>query len=210
MKRPNWALRLHLKSPKSSSTATSSEQTNEQSTSPFAVALIGLTALKESADAFPPLKSTVSGILHIIELSQKVKSNKENCQKLAWRVQEILDKIAVAVPDATCIPSDLTLRIDEFTRTLGEIELFMESLCRVKVFKRCLRHKEREDTFLEFNQRLDNVIKSFMLISTVKIEILMSQQGTRLQALSDKSDNVEHRLEDILQKQQVTLNVLFV
>jgi hypothetical protein len=70
MKRPNWALRLHLKSPKSSSTATSSEQKNEQSTIPFAVALIGLTALKESADAFPPLKSTVSGILHIIELSQ--------------------------------------------------------------------------------------------------------------------------------------------
>jgi len=207
MKRPNWALRLHLKPPKSSSsTATLSEQTDEQSTNPFAVALIGLTALKESADACPPLKSTVSGILHIIELSQKVKSNKEDCQKLASRVQEILDEIAVAVPDATCISFDLLLRIDEFTRTLGEIELFMERLCRVGVFKRFLRHKEREAAFVEFNQRLDNVIKSFILISVVKIEVLTSQQGTRLQALSDKSDNVEHRLE----KQQVTLNVLFV
>jgi hypothetical protein len=82
----------------------------------------------------------------------------------------------------------------------------MESLCRVNVFKYCLRHKEREDTLLEFNQRLDNVIKSFMfssqeqgslikrlkLIYIVKVEILV---GTHLQALSDKSDNVEQRLE---------------
>jgi len=50
---------------------------------------------------------------------QKVKSNKEACQKLASRVQEILDKIAAAVPDATCIPSDLVARIDQFTRYIS-------------------------------------------------------------------------------------------
>lgn len=35
-----------------------------------AIALIALTALKESADAFPPLKGAVAGVLHIFELSQ--------------------------------------------------------------------------------------------------------------------------------------------
>jgi hypothetical protein len=96
--------------------------------------MITLTALKESADAFPPLKGAVAGVLHIVDLSQvrtgpnisrlqifnptfqKVKSNKDDCQKLASRVQEILDKIALAVPDATYISPDLLARIDEFTK----------------------------------------------------------------------------------------------
>jgi hypothetical protein len=100
--------------------------------------MIALTALKESADAFPPLKGAVAGVLHVVDLSQvrtgpnashvqifkppffqKVKSNKDECQKLASRVQEILDRIALAVPDATRISPDLLTRIDEFTRCVS-------------------------------------------------------------------------------------------
>jgi len=81
--------------------------------------MITLTALKESADAFPPLKGAVAGVLHVVDLSQKVKSNKDECQKLASRVQEILDRIALAVPDATRISPDLLTRIDEFTRCVS-------------------------------------------------------------------------------------------
>jgi hypothetical protein len=142
--------------------------------------MITLTALKESADAFPPLKGAVAGVLHIVDLSQKVKSNKDDCQKLASRVQEILDKIALAVPDATYISPDLLARIDEFTKTLADIECFMERLCRVKVILRLLRHKEHEGSIISFNRRLDGALKSFMLISTLKIEMSVSQQGKRL------------------------------
>jgi len=142
--------------------------------------MIALTALKESADAFPPLKGAVAGVLHVVDLSQKVKSNKDECQKLASRVQEILDRIALAVPDATRISPDLLTRIDEFTRTLADIECFMEKLCHVKVIERLLRHKEHEGSIAEFNRRLDDALKSFILISTLKIEMSVSQHGKRL------------------------------
>jgi hypothetical protein len=201
-------LRKRLKPPEST---TSRKSTAQQSTTALAAPLIVLNALKESADAFPPLKGTVSSILHIIELSQKVKSNKEDCQKLACRVQEILDKIKVAVHHATCISFDLLGRIDEFARALDEIELFMESLCRVNVFKRVLRHKEHEGSLVEFNRRLDDALKSFMLISTIKTEMLVLQQEARLGALSDSHDELSALIQQNqhLQKQLTLLVILF-
>jgi len=172
--------RKRLKPPEST---TSHKSMERQSTTALAVPLIVLNAIKESSDAFPPLKGAVSSILHIIELSQKVKSNKEDCQKLAFRVQEILDKVTRAVPDATCISFDLLGRIAEFENTLDEIKLFMESLCRVNIFKRLIRHEEHKASFVKFNQLLDDAFQSFMFISTIKIEMLVSQQGEHLEAL---------------------------
>jgi hypothetical protein len=164
--------------------------------------MIALTALKESSDAFPPLKSVVAGVLHIVDLSQKVKSNKEECQKLASRVQEMLDKIAVAVPDATCISYDLLVRVNEFARTLADIECFMKSLCRLGVVRRLLHHKEHEALIVEFNRRLDEALKSFMLISTIKIEMSVSQQRTHLEILSDEHKELIHQ-NQLLQKKLV-------
>jgi len=160
---------------------------------------LALTALKETADAFPPLKSAVGGVIHVLDLAQRVKSNKEECRKLASRAEGILDKIAVAVPDATCISPDL-LRIDEFTRTLDDIKCFMTPLCHESVMKRIVLHKERESLLIEFNRRLDDALKSFMLISTIKIEMLVSQQGARLDILSTQHKEL---VNSILQNKRV-------
>jgi len=170
--------------------------------------MTALTALKESSDAFPPLKSVVAGVLHIGDLSEKVKSNKEECRKLASRAQETLDRIAVAVPDATCISSDLLVRIDEFTRTLTDIECFMKSLCRLGVLRRLLHHKEHEDLIVEFNRRLDEAFKSFILISTIKIEMSVSRQMTHLEILSDEHKELI-RQNQLLQKKLVLVGFLY-
>ena len=110
-----------------------------------------------------------------------MKANKEECQKLSSRVQETLDQIAVAVPDATCLSPELHARIAKFTRyapqssnaltsltcaflrILAEIEVFMETLCRAKLFKRFLYQKENEETLAEFNRKLDDEFKLFMV-----------------------------------------------
>jgi hypothetical protein len=93
----------------------------------------------------------------------------------------MLDKIAVAVPDATCISYDLLVRVNEFARyvptkytafnlltcislrTLADIDCFMKSLCRLGVVRRLLHHKEHEALIVEFNRRLDEALKSFMV-----------------------------------------------
>ncbi|KAF7973822.1 hypothetical protein HWV62_14208 [Athelia sp. TMB] len=98
-----------------------------------AATLIGLAALKESADAFPPLKSAVAGVLCIVELadvspwmhhlvvgsdrsrSQAAKANKKESRQLALRAKNILDAIADAVQDPHCLDPDLQCRIHRFT-----------------------------------------------------------------------------------------------
>jgi len=112
---------------------------------------LALTALKESSDTFPPLKSAVAGVIHIWELYRKVKSNRKECLKLAFRLQEILDKIADATPDASQIPPDLLDRIERFTRTLDDIGVFMETLCHRHALTRLVRHKEDEAMLCDFN-----------------------------------------------------------
>ncbi|KIM87723.1 hypothetical protein PILCRDRAFT_258860 [Piloderma croceum F 1598] len=130
-------LRRRLKPPE---VTTPRKSPSRRSATASAVTL-SLNALKESVDAFPPLKSAVGGVLHILELSRKVKTNKEECQKLSSRVQEMLDQIAVAVPDVTCLSPELHARIDKFTRILAEIE----------------------ETLAEFNAQLDDELKLFMV-----------------------------------------------
>jgi len=154
--------------------------------------LITLTALKESSDAFPPLKSTVGGVVHIWELCRKVKSNQAECLALWSRVMEILNMIADAVPDGTRIPPDLLVRIENFTCVLDDIQTFMESLRHRKYLNRLLRHKEDEGRLNDLNRQLDDAFRSFSLISSMKIEMIVSSLeesgkalGNRLDVLSD-------------------------
>jgi len=160
-----------------------------------AIILLTLTALRESSDACTPLKSAVSGVLHIWELSQKVKRNKDDCQNLASRVQDILDKIAAAVPDVTRLSPDLLDRINDFMSTLDDIETFMKGPCCEPYLKRLLHHREHEDSLSEFNRRLDDLLKSVTLISAIKVELLAEDQRARLEASSVEA---EHRHQEIL------------
>ncbi|KAJ7223873.1 hypothetical protein B0H12DRAFT_288439 [Mycena haematopus] len=43
----------------------------------FAATTVALKAIQASTDAFPPLKSAVSAVLVVLELSEKAKSNKK-------------------------------------------------------------------------------------------------------------------------------------
>lgn len=129
-----WSLRP-LRKPPDSQFDCSQKFPNQSTT--LSITLLTLNALKESSDAFPPLKSAVSGVLHVVDLSQvspipflvhsrtdslicvfflqKVQSNKKECQGLALRVQEILDAIADVVPDATRLSPNLVARVNDIT-----------------------------------------------------------------------------------------------
>ncbi|KAJ7931997.1 hypothetical protein B0H13DRAFT_2308148 [Mycena leptocephala] len=66
-----------------------------------------LLALKESADAFPPLKSAVSGVIAVWDIAEHAKNSKADALDIAHRTQAILDVVADAVPDATMIASPM-------------------------------------------------------------------------------------------------------
>ncbi|KAF8490745.1 hypothetical protein JB92DRAFT_2835767 [Gautieria morchelliformis] len=81
-----------------------------------AAAMETLRALQGSSDAFPPLKSFTGGLLHVIELCETVKGNREECHALAMRAKEILLVLHDVVPNPTKIPPEVLDRISDFTR----------------------------------------------------------------------------------------------
>ncbi|KZP10753.1 hypothetical protein FIBSPDRAFT_937864 [Athelia psychrophila] len=140
-----------------------------------AVALIGLYALKESADAFPPLKSAVGGVLCIFELADAAKSNKKESRQLALRADAILEAIETTVRDPRHLDSDLKARIESFTQLLDELAAHMTDCSKQTFRSRLLHHKETKCSISDFNLRLDQAMSSFMLISHIKLEINVSK-----------------------------------
>ncbi|KAJ7811741.1 hypothetical protein B0H14DRAFT_3479477 [Mycena olivaceomarginata] len=58
-----------------------------------------MVALKESADAFPPLKSAVAGAIALCDIAQRAKHSKSDARAVTFRTKEIMDLVADAVPD---------------------------------------------------------------------------------------------------------------
>ncbi|KAJ7206175.1 hypothetical protein C8J57DRAFT_1534717 [Mycena rebaudengoi] len=76
-----------------------------------------LLALKESADAFPPLKSTVGGVVALWDIAelasaQRAKHSRTDARDIALRTKDIVDLIADVVPDPSEIPPPMLLSID--------------------------------------------------------------------------------------------------
>jgi len=153
---------------------------------------LALTALKESADAFPPLKGAVGAVVHIRDLRLKVRSNQEEFDKLISRVEMILEEVADAVPDPAQIPPDLLGRIEAFTTVVAHIGCLMESKSRRKAVLRLLSHREDEAIISDIHRQLDNLESQFNNISLIKLEI----------AMATLAENQEARLEQIIQKEE--------
>ncbi|KAJ7664986.1 hypothetical protein B0H17DRAFT_1091055 [Mycena rosella] len=74
-----------------------------------------ILALKESADAFPPLKSAVAGVISLCEIAERAKNSKVAAREVALRTKEILDVVAEAVPDGSAIPPPMLESLERFT-----------------------------------------------------------------------------------------------
>ncbi|KAF8966797.1 hypothetical protein BDZ97DRAFT_1917311 [Flammula alnicola] len=93
------------------------------------VAKYGLQTLKESADAFPPLKSVVSGLSFLLSTYEQWVSNKEDLQRLLRRV-ELLQKMFEQDEDLYGNQdsgekerrSELTRRLQDIAQCLDEIQ----------------------------------------------------------------------------------------
>ncbi|KAJ7234020.1 hypothetical protein B0H12DRAFT_1239169 [Mycena haematopus] len=72
-------------------------------------------ALKESADAFPPLKGAVSAVIALRDVAERSKHARADARDIADRTQVILDVVAEAIPDPTAVPTPMLESIERFT-----------------------------------------------------------------------------------------------
>ncbi|KAJ7289143.1 hypothetical protein C8J57DRAFT_426932 [Mycena rebaudengoi] len=130
-----------------------------------------LCALKDSADAFPPLKSAVGGVVALWEIAERAKHSKADARDIALRTQEIIDVIADAVPDGSKIPLAMLQSIERFTLMLEEIRVSMEVITLTGGVSRVVHLSENERTVQDIKVRLDEQYRDFLAASALRVEV---------------------------------------
>ncbi|KAJ7869447.1 hypothetical protein B0H14DRAFT_3440637 [Mycena olivaceomarginata] len=112
-----------------------------------------LRVLKESADAYPPLKSA------------RAKHSKSDARDIADQTINIL-AVASTVPDCSVIPQLLQSRID----LLDEVRSSMEPLAHTGGVSRLVHLNRNESILQSIKARLDDEYRGFLVASALQVE----------------------------------------
>jgi len=134
-----------------------------------------MLALKESADAFPPLKSAVGGAIAICDIAERAKHSKSDARAVALRTKEIMDLVADAVPDGYNISPPMLLSIQRFSVLLDEIRCSMEVIALTGGISRVVHLNRNERLLLRIKTRLDDAYRDFLAASTLRLEVQQTE-----------------------------------
>jgi hypothetical protein len=127
-----------------------------------AAALVALRAIRDSADVFPPVKSAAAAAATIWEMTQKVKSNKKDCELLARRAARILDHILGSTGDCGSeLPAEALESVNEIERIFRDIIAFMVQLEKQRWIQRYSLQDVTKSRIMYLTQRLDEAVVSF-------------------------------------------------
>ncbi|KAJ7917047.1 hypothetical protein B0H13DRAFT_344499 [Mycena leptocephala] len=134
-----------------------------------------MLALRDSADAFPPLKSAVGGVIALCDIAERAKHSRSDARAIALRTKEILDVIADAVPDCSAIPPPMLCSIEKFTVLLDEIECSMEAITLTGRISRVVHLNRNERVLQNIKSRLDDAYRDFLAASALRLEFQQTQ-----------------------------------
>ncbi|KAJ7055294.1 hypothetical protein C8F01DRAFT_1160053 [Mycena amicta] len=130
-----------------------------------------LTALRESSDAFPPLKSAVGGVVVLCNIAERAKHSKSDARDIALRTKKILDVVAEAVPDPTAISPAMLKSIERFTLLLAEIHHRLEPIVRASSVSRIVSLNRNERTLAGIKAQLDDAYRDLVAASALRVEV---------------------------------------
>ncbi|KAJ7344038.1 hypothetical protein DFH08DRAFT_962176 [Mycena albidolilacea] len=139
-----------------------------------------ILALKESADAVPPLKSAVSAAIALCQVAERTEHSKSDASAIALRVKEIMDVIADAVPDGSDISPRMLQSIDRFTALLEKIQDGMQKIVFASRLSRFLHLNRNESLLKGFKTQLDDAYRDFLAASTLRLEVQQAQIAINL------------------------------
>ncbi|KAJ7055844.1 hypothetical protein C8F01DRAFT_1157876 [Mycena amicta] len=143
---------------------------------------VSLFALKESADAFPPLKSAVGGVLAVWDVADRMKHCKSKARTIALRTTQILDVMAEAIPDASKIPDPLLQSIERFTSRLDDVRQRMEDMNRLRGLSRFVNLRQNERVLQDILGELDDTYRDFMTALALRVEVQQFEQTQLMKA----------------------------
>ncbi|KAJ7846325.1 hypothetical protein B0H14DRAFT_933893 [Mycena olivaceomarginata] len=141
----------------------------------LAATRLTLNAIQASTDVFPPLKSSASVVLVIMELSQRAKSNKKGCEHIAKRSEQLMQDIWRQTKDfGVVLP-------EEVENSVVDIENFFGGLETENAWERFARQDLHKSQVAEYGRLLDEAMMEFSFNLELSIH--------RLHMESEKRDN---------------------
>ncbi|KAJ7606661.1 hypothetical protein FB45DRAFT_949605 [Roridomyces roridus] len=158
--------------------------TRKTSSDALDAAKVTLRAIQASADAFPPLKSAVSGVLVVLELTENVRSNKKGCKHIATRAAQLVQDIWSQTKDLDIVlPNEVKESIRKIRRLLKEIKAFLEELKKENLFQRLARQERNKIRIDEYGRLLDEAMMHF----SINLELSLHRMNASLHRLHAKS-----------------------
>ncbi|KAF7347324.1 hypothetical protein MVEN_01487900 [Mycena venus] len=128
----------------------------------YAATKVTLRAIQASTDACAPLKSAVSAVIVVLELIEKVKSNKKECEHIAERTAEVVQDIWRQTKDFNvALPTEVEKSVVKIEKLFKEIEIFFEELKEENVWKRIARQDRNKSQVDEYERLLDEAMLHF-------------------------------------------------
>ncbi|KAJ6548865.1 hypothetical protein B0H19DRAFT_1265656 [Mycena capillaripes] len=130
----------------------------------FAATKLALHAIQASTDAFPPLKSVVSAVIVILELSERAKSNKKGCERIAHRSAQLVQDIWRQTKDFdVALPVEVERSVAEIETLFNEIEKFFNEFEKEKPWQRFARQDRDKSQVEEYGRLLDEAMLHFSI-----------------------------------------------
>ncbi|KAJ7721818.1 hypothetical protein B0H14DRAFT_583135 [Mycena olivaceomarginata] len=130
----------------------------------FDATKVALRAIQASADACGPLKSGVSATLVLLEMCEKIKSNKRECEHLAERAAQIVQDIWRQTKDFNVVlPAEVERSVVEIEMLFRKIEIFFNGLEKEKVWQRIARQDRHKSQIEEYGRLLEELKSDFSI-----------------------------------------------
>ncbi|KAJ7575888.1 hypothetical protein C8J56DRAFT_1171776 [Mycena floridula] len=175
---PKWKLKLGLLKPRLSRShpitlgklSLTMDRLSRSHSLALDIARTSLMALKESSDAFPPLKSAVGSVLALWDIIQQMESCKTLGKDLACRCVNILEAVADAVqPDPRNISPEMLKNIDQFKMLVMEISQELLEHNRATRLSRLANLNRNQARLATFSRKLDEASSLFIIASNLQL-----------------------------------------
>ncbi|KAJ7823650.1 hypothetical protein B0H13DRAFT_2681402, partial [Mycena leptocephala] len=151
----------------------------------LAAAQVTLNAIQASTDAFAPLKSVASAAIVILEMTEKLKSNKKGCKHIAGRSAQLVRDIWRQAKDfGVALPAEVKESIDQIEKLFEEITIFFKAIQEENIVQRFARQDNNRSRVEEYGRLLDEAVLHFNMNLELSIH--------RLHLESAKADRKRH------------------
>ncbi|VDB96266.1 unnamed protein product [Peniophora sp. CBMAI 1063] len=137
--------------------------------------ILGLEALAQSADVFPPLKSVVGGLLFFATQVERVSGNEAQIGETYAEIDAIAASLVRAIPDATVLSPALEAAIRAFAQDVKAVCTEMDAIARQRLVKRFLCAKRHSAQLQILMQRLNHANESFSRTMLTSINITTTE-----------------------------------